>query len=171
MASGADNLLHRRSSNCRLWQAGMNEWSDPQPFCVRKVQSGVRVTSSEDHMSEIDYYGTKRVTAWEETKVKVSPDDTSYEVPGYGVRYADGYTSWSPKEAFEAAYKPITAMGFEGALAAMRAGHKVRRSAWTDVGKHLSIDDGKVRSHELDGEIDQPPVSVEILADDWMIVP
>ena len=28
---------------------------------------------------------------------------------GYRVRYADGYESWSPKEAFEKAYLPVTA--------------------------------------------------------------
>ncbi len=28
--------------------------------------------------------------------------------PGYMVRYEDGYTSWSPKEVFERAYRLIT---------------------------------------------------------------
>ena len=27
--------------------------------------------------------------------------------PGYRVRYADGYESWSPKDVFEAAYLPV----------------------------------------------------------------
>jgi hypothetical protein len=27
---------------------------------------------------------------------------------GYKVKYPDGYTSWSPKEAFELAYRKIT---------------------------------------------------------------
>ena len=27
---------------------------------------------------------------------------------GYKVVYEDGYTSWSPKEAFERAYRPLT---------------------------------------------------------------
>ena len=31
---------------------------------------------------------------------------------GYRVRYADGYVSWSPKEAFEEAYRPTDAMNF-----------------------------------------------------------
>ncbi len=42
------------------------------------------------------YIGTKIITAWPEEK-----DGRE----GYGVRYADGYTSWSPKEAFEEAYR------------------------------------------------------------------
>lgn len=28
--------------------------------------------------------------------------------PGYRVRYADGYESWSPKDVFERAYLPLT---------------------------------------------------------------
>jgi hypothetical protein len=28
--------------------------------------------------------------------------------PGYLVQYPDGYTSWSPKEVFEVAYREIT---------------------------------------------------------------
>lgn len=41
------------------------------------------------------YIGVKMVTAWEQEK-----DGT----PGYAVKYSDGYTSWSPKDIFEAAY-------------------------------------------------------------------
>lgn len=41
------------------------------------------------------YYGSKIVTAWKaENKGE----------PGYSVKYADGYTSWSPKKQFEDAY-------------------------------------------------------------------
>lgn len=36
---------------------------------------------------------------------KIYNDDREDE-PGYLVRYADGYTSWSPKKAFEDAYNP-----------------------------------------------------------------
>ncbi len=41
------------------------------------------------------YVGCKQVMAWPQDK------DGS---PGYAVKYPDGYTSWSPKEVFEAAY-------------------------------------------------------------------
>lgn len=44
------------------------------------------------------YVGTKIVTAWEEER-----DGR----PGYAVKYADGYTSWSPKDTFDAAYLPL----------------------------------------------------------------
>ena len=42
-----------------------------------------------------EYVGTKIITAWEQDK-----DDE----PGYGVKYEDGYQSWSPKATFDAAY-------------------------------------------------------------------
>ena len=48
------------------------------------------------------YIGCKQIEAWPESK------DGQ---PGYGVKYPDGYQSWSPREAFEAAYLP---MGFTG---------------------------------------------------------
>jgi len=45
-----------------------------------------------------EYIGTKQITAWPQEK------DGK---PGYAVKYADGYTSWSPKDVFEAAYIDI----------------------------------------------------------------
>jgi N4 Gp49/Sf6 Gp66 family protein len=44
------------------------------------------------------YIGVKIIEAWKEEK------DGN---PGYGVKYPDGYVSWSPKEAFEKAYLPM----------------------------------------------------------------
>lgn len=45
-----------------------------------------------------EYIGTKIVTAWPQEK-----DGR----PGYGVKYSDGYTSWSPKGQFEESYLDI----------------------------------------------------------------
>lgn len=45
-----------------------------------------------------EYIGTKQITAWPEMKEMIE---------GFGVQYSDGYTSWSPKKAFEEAYLPI----------------------------------------------------------------
>ena len=71
-----------------------------------------------------DYYGTKRITAWEQER------DGK---PGYAVKYKGGYISWSPKEAFEEAYEPITGMSFSSALVAMKEG-KVARTGWNGKG-------------------------------------
>lgn len=74
-----------------------------------------------------DYYGTKRVTAWEMVGL-----DTSQ--PGYGVKYADGHISWSPKEVFEAAYQPLDALSFGHAIEAAKAGQKIAREGWNGKG-------------------------------------
>lgn len=81
-----------------------------------------------------EYIGTKIVTAWEQLggpKVRVCGRDckegepncngyctgkadhpaTIEQVPGYAVKYPDGYVSWSPKAVFEAAYVPMGQTG------------------------------------------------------------
>jgi hypothetical protein len=125
-----------------------------------------------------DYIGTKRVTAWPEDR-KVDLGDEHIPIPGieygYAVQYEDGYESWSPKAAFEAAYHPITAMPFEGALFALKAGHRVRRAAWgeqyavvlvtrTGVLRMLFESEGALHGTMYNA------IDADLLADDWMIV-
>lgn len=50
------------------------------------------------HSPAQHYIGTKQIQAW--------PQDKDGQ-PGYAVQYPDGYTSWSPKDVFEAAYLPM----------------------------------------------------------------
>lgn len=69
------------------------------------------------------YYGTKLVEAWEANRGNT-------DEPGYGVKYEDGYISWSPKEVFEKAYQPLNAMSFGHAIEALKAGEKVARENW-----------------------------------------
>jgi hypothetical protein len=75
-----------------------------------------------------EYYGTKKVTAWKQEK------DGK---PGYAVKYADGYISWSPKDVFEEAYKASGEMNFGHALIALKEGVKVARSGWNSKGMFL----------------------------------
>ncbi len=67
------------------------------------------------------YYGTKHVEAWPEEKEGK---------PGYGVRYEDGSSSWSPKAAFEYAHQPIHAMSFGHALVPLKHHLRVARAGW-----------------------------------------
>lgn len=126
-----------------------------------------------------DYYGTKRVTAWLQEKDGVS---------GYAVKYADGYTSWSPAEVFEAAYQPLTAMSFGHAIVAMKAGAKVARAGWNGKGMWIALTPGSAfearhakcghavakRAAELDdplgGEIETLPHIDMRAADGSMVV-
>lgn len=75
-----------------------------------------------------DYYGTKRITAWPQEK-----DGRE----GYAVKYSDGYTSWSPKDVFEAAYQPLHALSFGHAIEAAKAGHRIARDGWN--GKNMFL--------------------------------
>jgi len=56
---------------------------------------------------------------------------------GYLVEYPDGYRSWSPKKAFEDAYRKCTDMTFGLAIEAAKKGHKIARRGWN--GKNMFI--------------------------------
>ena len=58
---------------------------------------------------------------------------------GYRVRYADGYVSWSPKEAFEEAYRPTDAMNFGLAIEAAKRGAKIARRGWNGNGQYVEL--------------------------------
>ena len=80
------------------------------------------------------YIGTKEVTAW--------PAEKDGQ-PGYGVKYADGYTSWSPREAFASAYRlaegDAQALTFGDALHYLKLGKKVTRAGWNGKGMFLFL--------------------------------
>lgn len=61
-----------------------------------------------------NYIGVKIVKAepmtkgeFEKRKGSVSPLLEKDSAEGYMVKYPDGYVSWSPKDAFETAYRPL----------------------------------------------------------------
>lgn len=64
---------------------------------------------------------------------------------GYRIRRADGYEGWSPREAFEAAYRKVTdGMTFGEAIAVMKVGHRVRRRGWNGKGMWIAISPGYI---------------------------
>lgn len=80
------------------------------------------------------YIGTKEITAFAQDK------DGK---PGYGVIYADGYTSWSPAAAFEEAYRVSQgggqALTFGDAIHFLKLGRKVARAGWNGKGLWLEM--------------------------------
>lgn len=56
---------------------------------------------------------------------------------GYRVRYPDGYESWSPKDVFEEAYRPIDGMNFGLAIEAAKKGRKITRRGWNGKGMYV----------------------------------
>src|SRR6202008_907288 len=114
---------------------------------------------------------------------------------GYKVIYADGYESWSPRQAFEDAYQSLDAMSFGHAVVMLKAGKKVARAGWNGAGMFLFLVAGshfKVNRPPLLGiypegtGIDYRPhidmktaqgdvvpwvaSQSDILSDDWMLV-
>lgn len=90
------------------------------------------------------YIGTKRIEAtpmnrgyYNEYRGWAIPADESPTDEGYLVKYADDYISWSPKKAFEDAYRKSGKMNFGHAIEMLKAGYKVARSGWNGKGMFL----------------------------------
>lgn len=58
---------------------------------------------------------------------------------GYHVRYADGYESWSPADAFEEAYRGFEAMSFGHALELLKKGYKLSRAGWNGKKQYIEL--------------------------------
>lgn len=61
------------------------------------------------------------------------------EADGYLVQYEDGYKSWSPKAAFEKAYRRTEGMTFGLAIEALKSGKRVARAGWNGKGMWLAF--------------------------------
>lgn len=101
-----------------------------------------------------EYIGTKTIKAkpmnrfdYNSLRGWTIPEDENGNDEGYLVEYLDGgkpnhkdfdnYISWSPKDVFEKAYRPVEGMSFGLAIEAMKRGHKVARKGWN--GKDMLI--------------------------------
>ena len=101
-----------------------------------------------------EYIGTKIIKAkpmnrfdYNSLRGWTIPEDENGNDEGYLVEYLDGgkpnhkdfdnYISWSPKDVFEKAYRPVEGMSFGLAIEAMKRGHKVARKGWN--GKDMWI--------------------------------
>jgi len=88
-----------------------------------KMYLGVKLIEAES-MSEFDFRRSKGIT----------PSDKEVDKEGYKVTYEDGYTSWSPKEVFEKAYREVTNLTFGLAIEALKLGKCVARIGWNGKG-------------------------------------
>jgi hypothetical protein len=102
------------------------------------------------------FIGTKTVIAEAMTRAAYNafrgwtlPADENGADAGYLVEYQDGgkpnvpgregYVSWSPKEQFDNAYRPCTAMTFGLAIEALKRGHRVARAGWNGKGMFVYL--------------------------------
>ena len=91
------------------------------------------------------YIGTKMIQARPMTRGAYNvyrgwtiPANENPEDEGYLVSYyPDGYESWSPKDVFEAAYRPTDGMNFGLAIEAAKMGKRIARKGWN--GKNMSV--------------------------------
>ena len=80
--------------------------------------------------------GEKVIVAHDEDRPEKVMNATACE-DGYKVQYPDGYVSWSPKEVFEEAYRPIDGLNFGLAIEAAKMGKRIARRGWN--GKNMSV--------------------------------
>lgn len=83
------------------------------------------------------YIGTKIIQATPMLGAPGNPQTAG--VAGYQVVYEDGYTSWSPADVFERAYRRTDRMSFGDALVMLEAGKKVARAGWNGKGMWISL--------------------------------
>lgn len=111
------------------------------------------------------YIGTKLIMAIAMTRLEYNeyrgwslPADENGSDDGYLVEYLDGgksnhpshsgYISWSPKEQFDNAYRPVSGMSFGLAIEALKLGRRVARAGWN--GKGMWITHVKMASWSID---------------------
>ena len=129
---------------------------------------GVKIVDAEP-MCEFDFLNFS-----DKGKAIVSSEYINRE--GYKVVYEDGYTSWSPKEVFEKAYRPITGLTFGLAIEALKQGKKVARTEW--IGKdayllltHVYEQRPSIVIQNSNDIFDRwLPDETSIFAEDWMII-
>ena len=92
------------------------------------------------------YLGLKLVSAESQTldqsagaenKGDLSKLHGGIDQDGYKVVYEDGYTSWSPKDVFEKAYRKINNLTFGLAIEALKQGKLVTRKGWNGKGMFI----------------------------------
>ena len=84
-----------------------------------------------------NYIGVKQILAepmnlgdYNKFKGWSIPENEDPNKEGYKVVYSDDYVSWSPKDAFEEAYKETSGLTFGLAVEAAKKGMKVARKGW-----------------------------------------
>jgi hypothetical protein len=98
--------------------------------------------------------------------------------PGYKVVYEDGYTSWSPKDVFEKAYRSTTGLSFGLALEAAKSGNGMRLPNWSsDVVVKAQYPDkfSKMTAPYLYvesrfGKVPWKETMIELFSEEWEVV-
>ena len=82
---------------------------------------------------------------------------------GYKVVYEDGYTSWSPKDVFEKAYRKIDGLTFGLALEALKLGKCISRTGWNGKGLFIFKQVPAVIDNSIISKMQSVPDSAKII--------
>jgi len=114
------------------------------------------------------YIGTKLIKAHPQTlgeynlsKGWTIPANEDPNTKGYRVEYSDSYISWSPKDAFEEAYRVYHNMTFGLAIEALKKGLKVARTGWNGKNMYLWL----LPEAEVKKEWVKDPMLLEVFGD------
>ena len=132
--------------------------------------------------------GKTVIVAHDEDKPQIVAKATACD-DGYRVVYPDGYESWSPKAAFEEAYRETKCMTFGLAIEAMKKGYRVARYGWNGKGIYLELQipdehskmtlpyiyivtNGLITDnpHAPKGAVPWLASQTDMLSDDWYVV-
>lgn len=132
------------------------------------------------------YIGTKQVAAQPMTRSDAEAHlgrnvGGDKHGDGYLVEYEGGYQAWSPKDVFDAAYRPTTGMTFGLAIEALKTGQRLARAGWNGKGmwvEYVSVKDfsfSELTPHFVIKNTKNSfsawvPSINDCLADDWQIV-
>ena len=107
-----------------------------------KQHIGVKLINAKP-MTRLEY---NQFRGWE------LPADENGADEGFLVEYIDGgkantpdyagYVSWSPKDVFERAYRPVDALTFGLAVEVLKSGKRVARAGWNGKGMWLAVVEG-----------------------------
>lgn len=114
------------------------------------------------------YFGVKHIyatsmnrQAYNEKRGWTVPEDENPSDEGYMVESVDSpnpntnfspyYVSWSPKDIFDAEYRPIDGMTFGIAIEMLKKGEKVARKGWNGKGMFIILVNGTNNVKPYDG--------------------
>ena len=157
---------------------------------VEETDGGnVETKIAEADQSSTRYIGRKFLSAKPMTRGEYNSFDEEGSDEGYLVIYPEDYSSWSPKDVFEASYQAIYGgeMDFGNALACCKRGMTVNRKGWkvsnVECVRLKSMFRNLSTSQDLDsleritfcGTLetnvnDYIPETCDILANDWFVV-
>lgn len=106
------------------------------------------------------------------------PKNMAPILDGYRVTYPDGYVSWSPKDTFEEAYRPIDSLNFGLAFEAVKKGKGMRLPSWQpDVVIRCQYPDAHSKMtapylyvESRFGRVPWKETMIELFSDKWQVV-